>query len=77
MGCSESTEVLESANRSKPSFNVVEKPDSLEQKFFVMGEVQKGKFLSATIDPINANIKPLKLPNAFQPKNYSSMISIG
>ena len=25
MGCSESTEVLESANRSKPSFNVAEK----------------------------------------------------
>ena len=62
MGCSESTEVLENANRSKPVFNVIEKAETFQKNFFLMGEIAKNKHIFVAINETDGSMKNINLP---------------
>ena len=62
MGCSESTEVLENANRSKPVFNVIEKAETFSKNFFLMGEISKNKHIFVAINETDGSMKNINLP---------------
>lgn len=42
-----------------------------------MGEIKEGKFVFVAIDGKEGTVNNMKLPENYQPKNFSSMISIG
>ena len=69
--------MLENANRSKPAFNIIEKPEPFQKNFFVMGEITHNQHIFMAINETDGSMKNIPLPENFQPKNFSSIINIG